>query len=409
MKKLIFLLFISSFYICFGQENESEYISSFNKFINLIGGYREIPKDLIKKYLGEKWIDTEDPHRSFKGDEFTPFKIGNTTFVAVRHSVYGICSVVTLFSFDSMGKLISSLEIECGCDHTSNNPVSKGKGYKLISNNTIIIFDYKSVATDMKNSNYDYFESEKDEYEKYQFYSLLPNGSFSLLESTEYILINLEKPNTSNKLLNDWRLEEYSKKDLRILRNEIFAKKGYIFKSDDLREYFEKFEWYKPISRDVNELMSLIEKSNIQIILEAEKKKEAENKANKENATIVIDGYFVLIDKKTIYNSLGDYQIKDTTYINPDSAYKTTGLMGDKGLFLISTDMPSLEILSRFSEYMFYDRMPIYIVNDTDTINDPSGINPASVDSIILIAPYKAALKYGWQYNGGIGKIYIND
>ena len=30
------------------------------------------------------------------------------------------------------------------------------------------------------------------------------------------------------------------------MRNEIYARKGWIFKRNDLRDYFEKQKWYKP-------------------------------------------------------------------------------------------------------------------------------------------------------------------
>lgn len=43
-----------------------------------------------------------------------------------------------------------------------------------------------------------------------------------------------------------------SKKILRILRNLIFARNGYIFKSKDLDNYFKSFSWYKP-NRNFNE------------------------------------------------------------------------------------------------------------------------------------------------------------
>lgn len=36
-----------------------------------------------------------------------------------------------------------------------------------------------------------------------------------------------------------------SKKDLRLLRNLIYAKHGYIFKSEDLNNIFSEFDWYK--------------------------------------------------------------------------------------------------------------------------------------------------------------------
>jgi len=42
--------------------------------------------------------------------------------------------------------------------------------------------------------------------------------------------------------------------ELRILRNEFFARKGYIFKSKDLQEYFEEFRWYSAKTDDINKL-----------------------------------------------------------------------------------------------------------------------------------------------------------
>lgn len=54
--------------------------------------------------------------------------------------------------------------------------------------------------------------------------------------------------------------------DLRLMRNSIFARHGYIFKSDDLTEYFSNFPWYKPTTPNVNNLLSPLEKENIAYI-----------------------------------------------------------------------------------------------------------------------------------------------
>jgi len=40
--------------------------------------------------------------------------------------------------------------------------------------------------------------------------------------------------------------EEYSKKELRLIRNGIYAEYGYSFKSQDLTEYFNTYAWYLP-------------------------------------------------------------------------------------------------------------------------------------------------------------------
>lgn len=57
-----------------------------------------------------------------------------------------------------------------------------------------------------------------------------------------------------------------SKSDLRILRNWIYAKHGYIFKSSDLRKYFSNKSWYSPKYADVSSRLSKIERRNVQFI-----------------------------------------------------------------------------------------------------------------------------------------------
>lgn len=54
--------------------------------------------------------------------------------------------------------------------------------------------------------------------------------------------------------------------ELRRMRNALYAKYGYIFKSQDLNEYFMQFPWYSEISTDVSSQLSSIEKRNVQII-----------------------------------------------------------------------------------------------------------------------------------------------
>lgn len=57
-----------------------------------------------------------------------------------------------------------------------------------------------------------------------------------------------------------------SKDELRIMRNWIFARHGYKFKSRDLQEYFGQFDWYEPLYTDVTSQLSSIEKRNIEFI-----------------------------------------------------------------------------------------------------------------------------------------------
>lgn len=54
--------------------------------------------------------------------------------------------------------------------------------------------------------------------------------------------------------------------ELRIARNEIFARHGYIFKSEDLQEHFAQFDWYKAEFANVDSKMTALEKKNIAVL-----------------------------------------------------------------------------------------------------------------------------------------------
>ena len=74
----------------------------------------------------------------------------------------------------------------------------------------------------------------------------------------------------SSVVLND-RLSRYDKKTLRLMRNAILAKHGYVFQSKDLKDYFGAQRWYKPAPNADIEL-SFIEQLNADLIKAAEKK-----------------------------------------------------------------------------------------------------------------------------------------
>ena len=73
-------------------------------------------------------------------------------------------------------------------------------------------------------------------------------------------------PDMSSVLLDRSYLETKDAWELRIMRNEIYARHGYIFKLPELNEYFMKQSWYKPVSEDVTNSLTPIEKENIELI-----------------------------------------------------------------------------------------------------------------------------------------------
>ena len=70
----------------------------------------------------------------------------------------------------------------------------------------------------------------------------------------------------STTLLSANDLRGYSKWDLKIMRNEIFARHGYIFKTPEMKSYFARQNWYVPLYDNVDQLLTGTERKNIQLI-----------------------------------------------------------------------------------------------------------------------------------------------
>ncbi|GAA0729034.1 hypothetical protein GCM10009430_38740 [Aquimarina litoralis] len=74
----------------------------------------------------------------------------------------------------------------------------------------------------------------------------------------------------TKSLITTEQLEGKTATELRLLRNEIFARKGYVFKDAILNDYFLKKNWYKPNEQKEIKLTD-IEKQNIELIKKVEK------------------------------------------------------------------------------------------------------------------------------------------
>lgn len=93
----------------------------------------------------------------------------------------------------------------------------------------------------------------------------------SLGKLTKYFPTDKERyPFTSTQIVTDELLDSTSKADLKIMRNEIFARHGYIFSTDAMKKHFSAQTWYKPTSNNVDKLLNEVEKINITRIKEAE-------------------------------------------------------------------------------------------------------------------------------------------
>ena len=69
-------------------------------------------------------------------------------------------------------------------------------------------------------------------------------------------------------LLNDKMFRKMKKSTLRVMRNSILAKHGYMFSSRDLADYFASQPWFspRPSNDGINDELSLVERLNIELI-----------------------------------------------------------------------------------------------------------------------------------------------
>jgi len=82
------------------------------------------------------------------------------------------------------------------------------------------------------------------------------------------------KTNTRDdlKLLSESELNTKTLSELKLIRNEIYARKGYIFKDNELREFFSQKKWYVP-QKDLEIILSEKEKENVNLINKIEAKR----------------------------------------------------------------------------------------------------------------------------------------
>jgi|GEM_PF-2029783 len=126
-------------------------------------------------------------------------------------------------------------------------------GYKTMQQNT----DHPIVIDDSGEMNEEKFDQEGTSNTASFQDNLNKESNFFDEESHDYL---------SERLLSQPELSRYSASQLRLIRNEIFARHGLMFKSQDLIDYFNRRSWYRPMYRDVSNQLNSIEKQNIELI-----------------------------------------------------------------------------------------------------------------------------------------------
>lgn len=82
----------------------------------------------------------------------------------------------------------------------------------------------------------------------------------------------LEDPGRLDKLLKLSDLDDYSPRDLKLLRNAVFARRGRPFKTPMVQGHFATVTWYKPDPAYKDSRLTEVDKKNVQLIASLEQK-----------------------------------------------------------------------------------------------------------------------------------------
>ena len=77
-------------------------------------------------------------------------------------------------------------------------------------------------------------------------------------------------PQTSLHVLNEGDFAGLTCPDLRLMRNEIYARHGHIFVSGDMRDHFAAQPWYTPQVADATGMLTPVEKENVGLVMKRE-------------------------------------------------------------------------------------------------------------------------------------------
>lgn len=147
---------------------------------------------------------------------------------------------------------------------------------------------------------------------------LLPQTSFA---KESYIL-----PNSGKSIITESKLSKLKEKELLLARNEIAARHGKTFYTEEIKKYFEAQNWYTPSESYDDSDLTETEKENIDLIYQHElsqkqenaKKQFEENKRISANSDVqVLSSSWVYMDSPYYYEDLLGKWVDDSNPVYP--------------------------------------------------------------------------------------------
>mgnify|MGYP000018368440 CR=1 FL=1 len=192
-------------------------------------------------------------------------------------------------------------------------------------------------------------------------------------ETSEYIL-----PDSNTRYLTEGDVEGLSKDEIRIAINEIYARHGRMFQTEDLNAYFSSKSWYEPkysaeeFSAIESSIMNDYEKKNIEFLAEVRDGKSGSGQAFEEDWMYGM--YYLDLGEGGITAEIGyyidsgeDYLSLSGSYLDSYGEFSGTITHLDDGTMLASSEF---EESVRF-EYNGKDQIEILSADNTGGMDFP--------------------------------------
>lgn len=104
-------------------------------------------------------------------------------------------------------------------------------------------------------------------------------------EIKEYNLPSAYLKNTDSELLTEAFLKDTEIGQIKLIRDEIYARHGFVFKDRETQKYFEEKTWYVKNPNYTDDLLNDVEKKNLDLIgkfLKDDNKKDEDKEENKD-------------------------------------------------------------------------------------------------------------------------------
>ncbi|MDA6068241.1 YARHG domain-containing protein [Flavobacterium sp. AC] len=144
-----------------------------------------------------------------------------------------------------------------------------------------------------------------------------------------------------SKNIKPEQIENLSIDELRFLSNDLYARKGYRFKTGDIDSYYSNMNWYRSLDNNDKIVLITIEKQNIQMF----QQKIAALKAERDKLINELKAFksFVLSNDKTILKNRYSFSTQNEQYKNITEALTKINLEDmnwskNRGLYSVTID-----------------------------------------------------------------------